>query len=139
MKIDKNTSLADLNQSSHGTMVENLGIEYTEVGDGYVCGRMPVDERTWRPGQILHGGANIAFAETIGGLGSLVLIDSAHYDVRGSSITANHVGSATAGWVYGRAEIIHHGKRTHLWNINITDQNQRLLSTVRLTNFIVPR
>jgi len=87
----------------------------------------------------LHGGANVVLAETIGGLGSYVLVDNKIFDVRGSQISANHTGSAARGWVYGRAEIIHRGERTHVWNIDIRDENERLISTVRLTNFIVRR
>lgn len=122
---------------NEGTLMSSLGIEYTDIGEGYVTARMPVDHRTVRPGNILHGGANVALAETIGGLGSFVLIDNETFDVRGSQISANHTGAATKGWVYGRAEIIHRGERTHVWNIDIRDENQRLISTIRLTNFII--
>lgn len=132
-----NSSPTELNQMNKGTLMESLGIEYTEIGEGYVCAKMPVDHRTSRPGNILHGGANVALAETIGGLGSFVLVDNATFDVRGSQISANHTGAVTVGWVYGRAEIIHRGERTHVWNIDIRDENQRLISTIRLTNFII--
>jgi 1,4-dihydroxy-2-naphthoyl-CoA hydrolase len=135
--MNLHTSLEEFNKMNTGTLVENLGIEYTDISEGLVCAKMPVDKRTFRPGNILHGGANVALAETIGGLGSYVLIDNAIFDVRGSQISANHTGSANSGWVFGRAEIIHQGKRTHVWNIDIRDENQRLISTVRLTNFIV--
>lgn len=130
-------SLEELNAINKDSLVGNLGIEYTEVSEGLVCARMPVDSRTMRPGNILHGGANVALAETIGGLGSYLLIDNVNFDARGSQISANHTGSAKSGWVFGRAEIIHRGERTHVWNIDIRDENQRLISTVRLTNFIV--
>ena len=119
--------------------MDSLGIEYTEVGDGFVCAKMPVDKRTTRPGNILHGGANVALAETIGGLGSYVLVDNEKFDVRGGQLSANHTGSVNSGWVFGRAEIIHRGEKTHVWNIDIKDENQRLISTIRLTNFIVQK
>lgn len=119
--------------------MESLGIEYTEIIEGKVCAKMPVDHRTVRPGNFLHGGANVALAETIGGLGSFVMIDNEKYDVLGSQISANHTGVATDGWVFGKAEIIHRGERTHVWNINVTDGNSRLISTIRLTNFIVKK
>ncbi len=135
--IDFNTDLDQLNAINSGTLVERMGIEYTEISEGLVCARMPVDERTFRPGNILHGGANVVLAETIGGLGSYVLVDNKIFDVRGSQISANHTGSVANGWVIGRAEIIHRGERTHVWNIDIRDENERLISTVRLTNFIV--
>lgn len=135
--IDFNTNLKQLNAINSGTLIDKMGIEYTEISEGLVCARMPVDERTFRPGNILHGGANVVLAETIGGLGSFVLVDNEIFDVRGSQISANHTGSASSGWVYGRAEIIHRGERTHVWNIDIRDENNRLISTARLTNFIV--
>lgn len=131
------TDPTDLNRMNPGTLMESLGIEYTEIGEGFVCAKMPVDHRTCRPGNILHGGANVALAETIGGLGSFVLVDNETFDVRGSQLSANHTGAATKGWVYGRAEIIHRGERTHVWNIDIRDEDQRLISTIRLTNFII--
>lgn len=137
--MDLNTSIEELNKINAGTLVENLGIEYTEISEGLVRAKMPVDPRTYRPGNMLHGGANVVLAETIGGLGSFLLVDNETFDVRGSQISANHTGSAYNGWVYGRAEIIHRGERTHVWNIDIRDENQRLISTVRLTNFIVRR
>jgi len=134
-----NTSIEELNKINSGTLVENLGIEYTEISEGLVCAKMPVDKRTFRPGNMLHGGANVVLAETIGGLGSYLLVDNKIFDVRGSQISANHTGAAYSGWVFGRAEIIHRGERTHVWNIDIRDENQRLISTIRLTNFIVRR
>lgn len=133
------SSLEELNKINTGTLVENLGIEYTDIGDGFVWAKMPVDNRTFRPGNFLHGGANVVLAETIGGLGSFVLIDNEKFDVRGSQISANHTGSAKSGWVYGKAIIIHRGEKTHVWNIDIRDENDRLISTARLTNFIVPK
>jgi hypothetical protein len=132
-----NTSIEELNATNAGTLMESLGIEYTEVSEGRVYAKMPVDKRTVRPGNILHGGANVALAETIGGMGSFVLIDNETFDVRGSQISANHTGAASSGWVYATAEIIHRGKRTHVWNIDIRDEDERLISTIRLTNFII--
>lgn len=137
--INEKSSLKDLNSINAETLVENLGIEYTDIGEGFVLAKMPVDKRTFRPGNILHGGANVVLAETIGGLGSFVLVDNDKFDVRGSQLSANHTGSAKSGWVYGKAEIIHRGEKTHVWNIDIRDENERLISTVRLTNFIVPK
>lgn len=132
-------SIEAFNQINQGTLMESLGIEYTEIAEGRVCAKMPVDHRTVRPGNFLHGGANVALAETIGGLGSFVMVDNEKYDVLGSQISANHTGVACPGWVFGTAEIIHQGKRTHIWNINIHDENDRLISTIRLTNFIVKK
>ncbi len=138
MRSFQNT-VEEFNKINQGTLMESLGIEYTEIVDGRVCAKMPVDHRTVRPGNFLHGGANVALAETIGGLGSYVMVDNEKFDVLGSQISANHTSVATDGWVFGTAEIIHRGERTHIWNINIRDENERLISTVRLTNFIVKK
>ena len=137
--IDMNDSMEKLNASSHKTLMEQLGIEYLEKREGYVKARMPVDERTLQPMGILHGGASLALAETIGSLGSALMLDLDKYDVRGANINANHVGAATHGWVYGEAEIIHQGRYTHVWNITIKDENDRLISVSRLTNMIIEK
>ncbi len=137
--INLNSSLQEINALNKGTLMEALGIEYTEVGEGYVCAKMPVDRRTLQPSRIIHGGASIALAETIGGLGSVLLVGFEKYDVRGSSVTANHVGTATGGWVHARAEILHRGERTHVWNIDIKNDDGKLISSIRITNFILPK
>lgn len=119
--------------------MEQLHIEYTEVGDGYVKARMPVNERTKQPMGILHGGANLALAETIGGLGSALIVDLDEFDVRGSQISANHVGTAHTGWVFAEAHIIHRGRNTHVWNIDIKDEEGKMVSSCRLTNFVLKK
>lgn len=134
-----NDTMEELNRSSHNTLMQQLGIEYLEKREGYVKARMPVDERTKQPMGILHGGASLALAETIGSLGSALLLDLDKYDVRGANINANHVGAVTEGWVYGEAELIHRGRYTHVWNINIRDEHGRLISVSRLTNMIIEK
>ncbi len=139
MAIPKLT-IEELNRMNRDTLMESLGIEYLETGEGYVKARMPVDRRTIQPvANILHGGASLALAETVGSLGSILLIDADHYDVRGAQISANHVRPVTEGWVTAEARIIYQGKHTHLWNIDIRDENEQLVSSSRLTNFIIPR
>lgn len=137
--VDMKNSMEELNASSYNTLMQQLGIEYLEKREGYVKARMPVDERTKQPMGILHGGASLALAETIGSLGSALLLDLDKYDVRGANINANHVGAISSGWVYGVAEIIHRGRYTHVWNINITDEEGRLISVSRLTNMIIEK
>ncbi|HSV87569.1 MAG TPA: hotdog fold thioesterase [Bacteroidales bacterium] len=137
--INLKTSLAQLNELNKGTLMGHLGIEYLEVGEGFVHARMPVDERTMQPAGILHGGSSLALAETIGGLGSLLLVDNTLVDVRGSHISANHIRTAIGKWVFGKAQLIHMGKNTHLWNIDILDENNQIISCCRLTNFLVPK
>lgn len=119
--------------------MEALGIEYIEVSEGYVSGAMPIDHRTIQPAGILSGGASLAFAETLGGLGSALLVDLDKYNVVGTQVAANHVGMGTGKSVRGEARIIHRGKRTHVWNIDIISEDDRLISTVRMTNQIIER
>lgn len=137
--IDMNASMEQLNGSSKNTLMEQLGIEYLEKREGFVKAKMPVNDKTKQPMGILHGGASLALAETIGSLGSALLVDLKKYDVRGANINANHVGAISEGFVYGIAEIIHRGRYTHVWNINITDEDGRLISVSRLTNMIIER
>ncbi|MBN1649856.1 MAG: hotdog fold thioesterase [Bacteroidales bacterium] len=130
-------SIDAMNKTSKGTLMEVLGIEYMVVEPGYIKAKMPVDERTRQPYGILHGGASVALAETIGSIGSAVLIGDKNVDVRGAGITANHVKAVRNGWVYGEARTIHVGKNTHIWDIQIKDEAGDLVSTARLTNFIL--
>ncbi len=130
-------SVEQMNKTSKGTLMEVLGIEYLIVESGYIKAKMPVDERTRQPYGILHGGASVALAETIGSIGSAILMGDVKADVRGAGITANHVKAKKEGWVYGEARTIHVGKNTHIWDIQITDENGDLVSTARLTNFII--
>ncbi len=130
----------ELNRINRGTLMESLGIEYLEFKEGYVKARMPVDSRTIQPvANILHGGASLALAETIGSLGSLLMVDTRYFDVRGAQLSANHVRAATEGFVTGEAQIIYRGNNTHVWNIDIHNEAGELVSTARLTNFIIPK
>jgi 1,4-dihydroxy-2-naphthoyl-CoA hydrolase len=137
--FDINTSLAQLNAMNKNTMMEQLGIEYLEVAEGYLKAKMPVDNRTRQPMGLLHGGASLALAETVGSFGSALLVDLEKLDVRGAHMSANHIRSVKDGWVYAEARIIHRGRNTHVWNIDILDEEDKLISSCRLTNFIIPR
>lgn len=120
-------------------MVDHLGICFTAVGEGWVEASMPVDERTFRPGGFLHGGANLALTETLAGLGSMLVVDIAEFDVLGIQVSANHTGSVDRGTVYARAEIVHAGIQTHVWNVEIKSEAGKLISSGRVTNMIVKR
>lgn len=133
------STIEELNSINKGSLMEQLGIEYLELKEGYVKGKMPVDSRTKQPMGILHGGASLAFAETMAGLGSLVLVDPEKYEIRGSSLTANHVGAVTDGWVIGEANLIHRGKMTHVWDIEIKDESGNKVSVARMTVMIIPK
>jgi len=137
--ISINSTLEELNRMNKGTMMEQLGMEYLVVKDGYVKAKMPVDKRTKQPFDILHGGASVALAETIASLGSAVLVDLQKNDIRGASITANHVGAVARGFVYGEARLIHRGRITHVWDIEIKDQGGYRISVARITVIIIPK
>ncbi len=138
-KLTINTPIALLNQYVKDTMVENLGIQFTAIGEGWVEATMPVDHRTSRPGGLLHGGANLALAETIAGLGSMLTVDINEFDVLGIQVSANHTGGLSGGTVFARAEIVHSGIQTQVWNIEIKSEAGKLISTARVTNMIVKR
>ena len=132
-------TIEKLNQLNKGTMMEQLQIEYLEMGDGFLKAKMPVNERTFQPDGILHGGASLALAETVAGLGSALIVDLKAFDVRGAQVSANHVGTAKSGWVVAEGQLIHRGKNTHIWNIDIRDESGKPVSICRITNFIVKK
>lgn len=138
-KFSIDTPLDLINQFAQNTLVENLGIRFTAFGEGWVEASMPVDHRTTRPGGFLHGGANLALAETVAGLGSMLSVDIQEYDILGIQVSANHTGSMIEGMVYARAEIVHMGIQTHVWNVEIKNETGKLISTGRVTNMIVKR
>jgi 1,4-dihydroxy-2-naphthoyl-CoA hydrolase len=129
-----------LNASGVNTLVHNLGIEFTEVGDDYLIAKMPVDGRTVQPFRILHGGASVSLAETIGSVASLCCVDITKQQAVGLEINANHLSSAREGSVvFGRVSPIRIGKTIHVWQIDITNENNKLICVSRLTMAIVER
>lgn len=138
-KLSANMPIELINLFAKNTLVEALGIQFTELGSDYVKATMPVDHRTVRPGGILHGGASIALAESLAGLGSMILVDFSQYDVKGIQVSANHTGSISEGMVYATANIVHAGKQTHVWDVRIESEDGRLISTERVTNMIIER
>ena len=138
-KLTVDTPIDLINQYVKDTMVENLGIQFTAIGNGWVEATMPVDHRTSRPGGLLHGGANLALAETAAGLGSMLTVDVNEFDILGIQVSANHTSGASEGTVYARAEIVHPGNQIQVWNIEIKNGAGKLISTARVTNMIVKR
>lgn len=122
-----------------GTLMETLDIEFTEVGADYLIARMPVTSKVHQPDGILHGGATMALAESVGSLASYVFLDSKEVMVRGIEISGNHIRSVREGYVYARASILHKGRTTQLWEIRITDDQGNLVSMVKLTNISLPK
>ena len=132
-------TIQDLNKYGRNTLGEHLGIEITEVGADFLCGKMPVDHRTKQPFGLLHGGASCVLAETLGSLGSACSIDLEKYAAVGIEINANHLRSAREGFVYGKAQLLHEGRKIHVWDIRITSEEGKLLCISRLTVAIVPK
>lgn len=130
-------TVAAINQMNAGTLVANLGIEFTEIGDDFMRARMPVDSRTLQPYGLLHGGASIALAETLGSLASTALIDLSMQTVVGLDINGNHLRPVRSGFVIGTVRPIHIGRRTHVWEIHIEDENERLVNISRLTMMVL--
>ncbi len=135
----KDLSFTDLIELGKGTMAEHLGIEWTEVGPDFLKARMPVDHRTKQPYGLLHGGASCVLAETIGSVASAMIVDHSKYYCVGLEINANHIRSAREGFVTGTATPLHLGANTHVWDIKIHDEKNKLICVSRLTVAIIKR
>ncbi|MCG2633825.1 MAG: hotdog fold thioesterase [Gammaproteobacteria bacterium] len=122
-----------------GTMMGHLGIEFTEIGDRYICASMPVDERTKQPMGLLHGGASVVLAETLGSSGCMLTLNPDTHFCVGLEINANHIRSARSGRVYGRSEPVHLGRSTQVWSIRIEDKQQRLVCISRITMSVLEK
>ena len=136
--MSQSFDLNKLNSLCKNTMIEHLGIEIIEAVPGKVIARMPVDERTIQPAKRLHGGASMALAESVGSIGSFMLVDSSKFQVLGVEINGSHVATTTENEVYGIGTILHQGKTSHVWEIRIEDKTGKLISLCRLTNRIIP-
>ena len=122
-----------------GTLGEHLGMEYSAIGQDFLQVKMPVDKRTHQPYGLLHGGASVALAETAGSVASHLIIDPEKYYCVGMEINANHLRSKKDGWVYATAKPLHLGRTTHVWDIRITDEKDKLICISRLTVAIVKK
>ena len=132
--------LVALNASNKNTLNESMGVVYTEAGDDYLKAQMPVDKRTVQPMGLLHGGANVALAETLGSVASLLCLDDPGRQAPvGVEINANHLRPATKGYVTGTVRAIRVGRQFHVWNIEIHDDEGRLTCVSRLTVAVVER
>lgn len=127
----------ELNISCQNTMIDHLGIEFTEIEYGLLKARMPIDHRTIQPMKRLHGGAIMALAETIGSAGSHMLIDKDNQYVVGIEINGNHVGTPSSSFVTATAKILHEGKTIHIWDIRVNDDHDKPISICRMTNMII--
>lgn len=133
-------TLEGLNQTSKETLAERLGIEYIEIGEDYIVASMPVDHRTVQPLRLLHGGASAALAETLGSVSGLMCLEDIEtFTIVGTEINCSHLRPATRGKVYGKVSPIKVGRKLQVWNIDITDEADRLICVSRLTIMVVKR
>ncbi|MCH1479679.1 MAG: PaaI family thioesterase [Crocinitomicaceae bacterium] len=138
MKKLKKVPLDLINSMNKNTLMEQLGIECIELGDDYVISRMPVDKRTHQPMGLLHGGASAALIESIGSMGSTLLLDISKQHPVGIEVNANHIGGIRTGHVIAKGKIVHAGKKTHLWQVDITEEGtNKLVCSGRLTVMII--
>ncbi len=130
-------TLEELNGAAVGTMAGHLGIVFSEIGPDFIRATMPVDGRTRQPYGLLHGGASVALAETLGSTGAVMCVEKAGFQCVGQEINANHVRSARGGQVTGTARPVHLGGRSHVWAIEIVNDGQDLICISRITIAIV--
>lgn len=121
------------------TLMETLDIEFVDAGDDYMIARMPVTPKVHQPDGVLHGGATVALAESVGSMASYVFLNTEDFFIRGIEISANHLKSIKEGYVYAKAAFIHKGRTTQLWEIRITDKENNMISLVKLTTIALPK
>lgn len=139
MNYTKEQILAYCNEFSKNTLMETLKIEYIDAGEDFLTAKMPVNPAVHQPMGLLHGGASVALAESVGSAASHFFINAKEQEVRGIEISANHLKSIREGVVFGTARIIHKGRSLHLWEIKITDESGNLISLCKLTNIVLEK
>lgn len=137
--INKEDKLSLLNRISSDTLMEHLGITYTEVGDDYLVAEMPVTSKHYQPMRILHGGATLALAESVGSALSVIHVDLEQYDVKGMEINGNHIRSIKKGTLTAKAKFIHKGRSSHIVEISVSNELDKLVSICRLTNVVLKK
>ncbi|MBS1583264.1 MAG: hotdog fold thioesterase [Bacteroidetes bacterium] len=131
--------IAYANRLRPGTLVEVLGIEYIASAPGTFAATMPVDQRTHQPMGLLHGGATAALAETLGSMGSAMLVDAATQAVVGIEVNANHLKGVRSGMVTATGRLLHQGRTTHVWDIQVHNEAGELVAVCRLTNVVITK
>ena len=137
--MDKKEILRKIEERTGNTMVSNIGIAITDFGEEYLCGKMPVDDRTKQPFGLLHGGASVAFAETLGSMGAGMHVDLENYSVVGIEINSSHLKAMKEGWVYGKAVPIRIGRKIQVWDIDIKDEKDNMVCKSRLTLAVIKK
>ena len=136
--FDKEKVLNQFNLMCQNTLMQTLKIEFIDVGPDFLKAKMPVNSSVHQPMGLLHGGATVALAESVGSAASIMFIDRENEEVRGIEISANHVKSKRSGEVFATAKMIHKGRLVHLWEIKIVDENDTMISLCKLTNIVLP-
>ena len=139
MQYTKEEMLAIANKASKNTLMETLNIEICDIGEDFLIAKMPVNSRVHQPDGVLHGGATAALAESVGSFAAHIFIDAEKYFVRGIEISANHIKSIKEGTVYARATFVHKGRTTQLFDIKVTDDDGRLISSCKLSTISLPK
>ncbi|MEL1225417.1 MAG: hotdog fold thioesterase [Candidatus Neomarinimicrobiota bacterium] len=137
--MNKKHGIKKVNNSFQDTMMSVLGIEITDIGESYVSGKMPVDNRTKQPFGLLHGGASAAFAETLGSIGAGKHVDLEEYSVVGVELNSSHLKAVRTGWVFGKATPIRVGRTMQVWDIDIKNQEDDLICKSRLTLAVIKK
>ena len=139
MTFDKQKILDYCNSFANTTLMGTLNIDYVDAGEDFLVATMPVNPSVHQPMGLLHGGATVALAESVGSAASKLFVNSDLFEVRGIEIAANHLKSKRNGIVTATAKIVHKGKSIHLWEIRIVDENGSLVSLCKLTNMVLPK
>lgn len=139
MNLSKEEILERLALSCKNTLMETLDIQYIDVGEDYLIAQMPVNSKVHQPDGVLHGGASVALAESVGSAASFLFLNGQEVIVRGLEISANHIKSKKDGMVYAKASFIHKGRTTQIWNIDIVDEKDVLISKVKLTTIVLQK
>ncbi|WP_313386445.1 hotdog fold thioesterase [Chishuiella sp.] len=137
--MDEKNKLAQFQEMSKNTLIDTLDIEYTAVGKDFLSAKMPVTSKVHQPFGLLHGGASIVLAETLGSMLSNLLLDSDDFVAVGQHVDANHLRPKTDGTVFGHATVVKQGRTSHLIKIEIKDENDKLICYTHLTNAIIPK
>lgn len=139
MQLSKEDFLIKANAVGKNTLLETLQIEFVDFGDDFLIAKMPVNSRVHQPDGVLHGGATVALAETVGSFAAQVFLNLDEVFVRGIEISANHIKSIKAGFVYAKATFIHKGRTTQIFDIRVTDEANNLISLCKLTTIALPK
>ena len=137
--MSKEDKLKAINTFSKNTLMETLDIEFVDFGADFLVAKMPVNPKVYQPNGILHGGATVALAESVGSAASHIFNDVKDFEIRGIEIAANHVRAVKEGFVFAKATVLHKGRTTQLWEIKVTDDNDRLVSLCKLTTIALKK